>query len=67
MPDFIVVTVLKPFDKYTSGQVVRVAVDSDGIALEVAWRRRIKDAEIDECCSVESHSPATRATKRRDQ
>lgn len=65
------VKVLKPFGKYSAGQIVQVAVDDDGRALELDWRRRIKDAQIDECCAVEveveSLNPPTRAPKRRDQ
>ena len=67
MSSFIQVKVLKPFGGYAAGQVVQVAVDDEGQAIELAWRRRIKDAHLDECCAVESDNPPTRATKRRDQ
>lgn len=65
----VAVKVLKSFDNYTVGQVVQVAVDDDGQAIELSWRRRIKDAQLDECCAVEAEStnPPTRAPKRRDQ
>lgn len=65
----VAVRVLKPFGKYSAGQVVQVAVDDNGQALELDWRRRIKDAQLDECCVVEAESinPPTRAPKRRDQ
>jgi hypothetical protein len=63
----VVVKVLKPFGRYAAGQTVHVAVDDDGQAIELAWRRRIKDAQLDECCVIELDNPPTRATKRRDQ
>ena len=63
----VTVRVLKPFGKYTAGQVVQVAVDDEGCAIDLAWRRRIKDAQLDECCAMESTNPPTRAPKRRDQ
>jgi len=68
----VAVKVLKPFGNYTEGQVVKVAVDEDGQALEVSWRRRLEDAQLDECCTViaaetESFNPPARAPKRRDQ
>jgi hypothetical protein len=63
----IAVKVLKPFGRYVAGQVVQVEVDDDGCAIDIAWRRRIKDAQLDECCVMEPVNPPTRATKRRDQ
>jgi hypothetical protein len=63
----VAVKVLKPFGKYAAGQTVRVAVDDNGQAIELDWRRRIKDAQLDECCAIELDNPPTRATKRRDQ
>ena len=63
----VAVKVLKPFGSYIAGQIVQVAVDEDGQAVELAWRRRIKAAQLDECCAMESINPPTRAPKRRDQ
>lgn len=37
---------------YTSGQVVTVQVDSNGIPLEQFWRKRLKDALADNCVEV---------------
>jgi len=37
---------------YTSGQVVTVQVDSNGIPLEQFWRKRLKDALVDNCVEV---------------
>ncbi len=34
---------------YNAGQVVTVQTDSHGIPLDKFWRRRIKDAETDNC------------------
>ena len=41
---------------YSPGQLVTVQTDGDGIPLDKFWRRRIKDAKIDNC--VEAVSPA---------
>lgn len=34
------------------GAVVDVPVDADGTPLDKFWRRRLKDAKIDECVEV---------------
>ena len=37
---------------HSKGDVVSVQVDSRGVPLERFWRRRFKDAEIDNCLVV---------------
>ncbi len=37
---------------YAKGRVITVACDPTGIPLEEYWRRRLKDAETDNCCEV---------------
>jgi len=34
------------------GAIVRVRVDSEGTPLDLQWRRRFRDAEVDNCCEV---------------
>lgn len=32
--------------------VIEVLADDEGTPLDFIWRRRLKDAEIDQCCEV---------------
>jgi len=53
----------KPFPGYQVDQIVTIQVDSDGTPLNVFWRRRLKDAKMDNCCEIVK--PAIKkATKR---
>lgn len=53
MSDTIRIRVLHPgLPGHSVGDVVEVAVDSEGTPLEQFWRRRLKDAERDDCCEV---------------
>ena len=37
---------------HPSGTVVNVPVDEEGTPLALYWRRRLKDAKVDNCCEV---------------
>ena len=37
---------------YTVGQVVEVQCDERGTPLKEFWRRKLRDARLDECCEV---------------
>ena len=37
---------------FSPGQVVKVPADERGIPLDLHWRRRLKDSEIDGCIEV---------------
>lgn len=37
---------------FTKEQIVEVETDEDGTPLEFLWRRRLKDAKVDNCCEV---------------
>jgi hypothetical protein len=41
----------KDFDRYTKGQIVTVK-SVKKIPVDIYWRRRLKDAEIDGCVEV---------------
>lgn len=41
----------KPFDNYTVGQIVPVKAVR-GLPIDVYWRRRLKDAELDGCVQI---------------
>ena len=45
------------------GDVVEVRCDADGLPLDFHWRRRLKDAAIDNCCEI----VAEKTTKRREK
>lgn len=42
----------QPMKGYESGREVTVKTDASGIPLEKFWRRRLKDAAIDNCVEV---------------
>lgn len=54
MSDTITVRVLRVAG-FEPGQEVPVEVDARGNPLDVFWRRRIRDAERDQCCEVVVH------------
>jgi hypothetical protein len=37
---------------YAAGSEIEVDADEEGTPLDLHWRRRLKDAEIDGCCEV---------------
>ncbi len=41
-----------PTRGFVVGQEVHVKVDREGTPLDVAWRRRLRDAKIDNCCEI---------------
>ncbi len=48
----------QPMAGYEAGRVVTVQVDRAGVPLEKFWRRRLKDAEIDNCVEKVKATPA---------
>jgi hypothetical protein len=42
----------QPMAGYEAGHTVTVQADSCGVPLEKFWRRRLKDAKIDNCVEV---------------
>jgi len=42
----------KPFLGYHVDQVIAIQTDKDGTPLDFFWRRRLKDAKIDNCCEI---------------
>ena len=42
----------QPMKCYEAGRTLVIQTDADGLPLEKFWRRRIKDAEIDNCVEV---------------
>jgi hypothetical protein len=56
-----------PIRGFVVGQEVRVAVDREGTPLDATWRRRLRDAETDNCCEVVktrlAKKPASPATE----
>lgn len=42
----------KPMAGYEAGRTVTVQADPSGVPLDRFWRRRIKDAKIDNCLEV---------------
>lgn len=48
----------QPMQGYEAGRVVPIQTDSAGVPLEKFWRRRLKDAKIDNCVEVVKATPA---------
>ena len=42
----------QPMAGFEAGREVTVQTDANGVPLEKFWRRRLKDAEIDNCVEV---------------
>lgn len=42
----------QPLKGYEVGREIIVQTDSNGVPLEKFWRRRLKDAKIDNCVEV---------------
>jgi hypothetical protein len=42
----------KPIDGHKSGEEIKVESDEFGTPLQHSWRRRLNDAEFDQCCEV---------------
>ncbi len=42
----------QPMQGYDAGRIVTIQTDKHGVPLEKFWRRRLKDAEIDNCVEV---------------
>lgn len=49
----------KPVHGRKVGDVVKIEVDKDGTPLDKTWRRRVKDAKIDNCMSPKKASAKT--------
>ena len=72
MSNAIRIQVNKPLPGYTAGQIVKVEACSAGIPLDMHWRRRLKDSEIDGCCEIvadesEKSEPKKRRTRTRER
>lgn len=46
-----------------AGKVIDVLADDDGIVLDPFWRKRLKDAKIDNCCELVVPEPPAKARK----
>ncbi len=46
------IRVKRPIPGFFVGQIVNAQADAVGTPLEEMWRRRLKDAKIDDCCEI---------------
>lgn len=53
----------QPMKGYEAGREVVVQTDANGVPLEKFWRRRIRDAKIDNCVEVVKPSKPKREKK----
>lgn len=52
MPKKVSYTVNKAMPGFKAGSVVTVEVDANGVPVDQFWRRRVRDAKIDNCISL---------------
>ena len=50
--NYVQIKVNTKLGKIEQGKVIKVEADINGIPLDAYWRKRLKDAEIDNCCSL---------------
>ena len=50
----------QPMKGYDAGREVAVQTDASGVPLEKFWRRRLRDAKIDNCVEVVKASKSNR-------
>lgn len=51
----------QPMAGYEAGREVTIQTDRAGVPLEKFWRRRLKDAEIDNCVEVVNASKSKKS------
>ena len=59
----IKIKILKQMHRYPKDTIVTTEVDRDGIVLDQFLRRRLKDAEIDQCVEVVQESKEPKQPK----
>ena len=52
MSKYIEIKANKSLGVVAAGKVIKVLADDDGVPLQTFWRRRLKDAEVDNCCEI---------------
>ena len=52
MSKYIQIRALKDLGKAKEQEVVKVLADENGIPFSAFWRKRLKDAELDNCCEL---------------
>lgn len=59
----IKIKINKAFSNFEKGQVLEVDAFDDGVPTDIFWRRRLNDAERDECCEVVSSGKTEKASR----
>ena len=57
------IEILKRINNQPVGTLVNVEIDSDGIALDRFWRKRIQDMKIDNCIRFTAQESVKQKTK----
>ena len=66
--NFIVICIHKNLGTAEAGTEVRVNADENGIPLNAFWRKRLRDSNIDGCCSLKANTPEkTKKTSKGDK
>ena len=52
MSKYIQIKALKDLGSVSAGKIIKTLADDNGTPLSSFWRKRLKDAEIDNCCEI---------------
>ena len=69
MNKILKIKINKTIGDYGPGSVVSVDADKEGTPLNNIWRRRLKDAETDQCCEIvePEEKPADKPVKEKQK
>ncbi len=56
------IKVKKQMAHHFIGKIIHLPADKNGVPLDLFWRRRLKDAETDNCCEVIKSAPSKPAS-----
>lgn len=57
------IEILKPILKHKTGEIITIETDKHGVAIDIFWQRRLKDAKRDNCCKMITKLKAKKPAK----
>lgn len=64
MPNFINLKINLPLPGYTAGQTIKIKTDRNNVPLDLFWRRRLKDALVDNCVEIIKSGPSSSSVEK---
>lgn len=61
------IEVRKRMANHAVGEIVIIAADNNGTPLDKFWRRRLEDAEHDDCCKIVRPAPKAAPVLRKSE